>query len=71
MLWGLAAVLASEIFTPMRLLALHTVFEVWELWAFGYVDDNFKRMVPSEMIDLIFDTIFAMLGMWVVLYLGN
>lgn len=65
-LWGIASwVLSKYTFTPINLLIVHTVFEIWELWAGGYLDNGGERLNTPEILDTILDTIFALIGLFV------
>lgn len=69
MLWGLARIFTrSSFFSTNALLITHLLFEIWELWAAGYVQNKFENLIPAEIIDLILDTIFAMIGYWIILF---
>jgi hypothetical protein len=62
MLWGLAHYfLSQKLFSVRNFLIFHTLFEVWELWAGGYFYNS--KLNSAEIIDIIFDTIFACIGL--------
>ena len=49
-------------------IILHTLFELWELYAGGYFSGKFKINI-IEINDIIFDTLFAVLGFYISIYL--
>lgn len=49
-------------------LILHSLFEIWELYAGGYLSGKFKIDI-MEINDIIFDTLFAILGFYISIYL--
>lgn len=61
-LFGLLSLKYPQVFNLVSLVVIHTLFEIWELWAFGYFDE-----VPldcREVLDVLFDTLFAVLGFY-------
>ena len=44
---------------------MHTLFEIWELWAGGYFDGTFPITV-REIVDIIMDTAFGAIGFYLV-----
>jgi len=43
----------------------HTLFELWELWAGGYLTGETPLILP-EIVDIIMDTVFGLLGIYLV-----
>jgi hypothetical protein len=60
-LWGLAMKLYPNVFTVWRYIIAHTLFEIWEAWAGGYLTGQ-RQLVYQEVIDALMDTIFGLLG---------
>lgn len=54
----------TKLFSLTGLLIFHTVFEVWELWAGGYImgGPHRHRLDLAEWVDIIMDTIFSAMG---------
>lgn len=63
-LWGMISGLwqtGRDIFSLGNYLLFHTLFELWELWAGGYLDGT--RLVDvRELADVVVDTIFGVAG---------
>jgi len=51
----------SSIFNLTGLVIFHSVFELWELWAGGYLT-GIRRLTFEEMVDVFMDTVFAVVG---------
>jgi hypothetical protein len=51
----------DRIFTLGGLLVFHTLFEIWELWAGGYLT-KIRTLDFPEMVDVVMDTIFSLIG---------
>ena len=59
----------SSLFGIWGYLMIHTLFEIWELWAGGYfphcLDPNKKfNFNINELIDVLMDTLFGLMGYW-------
>lgn len=62
-IWALLGSLSNQkgVFSLPGLLIFHTVFELWELWAGGYLSGAHILDV-AEFVDIVMDTVFAVLG---------
>ena len=66
-LWGIAhRFLSKKLFSPLNFLIIHTLFELWELWAGGYLKNSAEKLNVPEILDTIMDTIFASIGLALV-----
>ena len=60
-IWGLMEIFtSSNMFNLKSLIIAHTLFEIWELWAGGYLWDRSFNF--PEMIDCVMDTLFTIPG---------
>jgi len=62
-IWGLFSKLYPNIFTLKNLIIFHTIFEIWELWTIHLIVDKFTI---QELVDIIMDTIFAIIGFYLL-----
>lgn len=62
-LYGILNHFNPKLFTFKMYLILHTVFEVWELWAGGYLTGQ-RKLIFQEVVDIVMDTLFGVLGFW-------
>lgn len=60
-IYGLFQRIWPEYFTIKNYLILHTLFEIWELWASGYLTGE-RKLVLQEILDIIMDTLFGFIG---------
>jgi len=63
--WGVLHLLWPDTFSIRRYLMAHTLFELWELWAGGYLTGETPLILP-EIVDIIMDTVFGLLGIYLV-----
>ncbi len=56
-----------KIFSLPAYFIQHALFELWELWAGGYLDGRHPLTV-MEVNDILIDTLFGLLGFAVVWY---
>lgn len=68
MVYGIFHLLWPETWTIWNYLVLHTLFELWELWAGGYLTGE-SKLIYQEIVDLVMDTIFGLLGVYIVKFL--
>lgn len=61
MIYGIFRNLYPNIFTIKLYIILHTLFEIWELWAGGYLTGQ-QELIYQEVIDMIMDTLFGLAG---------
>lgn len=73
MLWALLgwATGRPQLFGGWTLLVVHTLFELWELWAGGYLTgqpgkSGQRALTFEELVDVAMDTVFAMVGFFIV-----
>lgn len=73
MIWGLLMVCIfyyfpsiSSYLTVTNYLILHTLFEIWEMWAGGYFTGEFE-LTLQELVDGVMDTLFGLAGVFLVL----
>ncbi len=58
-LWGLAEVFWSKrVFSVTNYLIFHSLFELWELWAGGYLTGQ-RALNLAELVDVVMDTLFG------------
>ncbi len=60
-LWGLAFPSPS----PLPFILFHTLFEIWELWAGGYLGSGSGTLTIQEMVDVVMDTLFGVAGFYI------
>ncbi len=56
-LWGMAG------FPLFSFIVFHSLFELWELWAGGYLSGRYS-FTSREIADVISDTLFGVIGYW-------
>lgn len=66
MIWGFMMLQWPSHFTVFRYLMVHTLFEIWEMWAGGYFSGRFQLTLP-ELVDGVMDTLFGLAGIYLVL----
>ena len=66
-IWGLAHIILSKsIFSVNNFVITHSIFELWALWAGGFLSNNAQKLNAPEILDTLLDTIFACLGMLII-----
>ena len=60
-IWGVVSIWVKSFRNVTGFLIFHTVFEIWELWAGGYLGGP-NELVFTELVDIVMDTLFALLG---------
>jgi len=68
MIYGILSFKFPTKFTIMRYIILHTIFEIWELWAAGYLT-GIRQLVYQELVDIIMDTIFGLIGVYLIRFI--
>lgn len=66
LLWGLLHLFWPRLFSIRNYIIVHTIFEIWELWAGGYFTGK-HPLIIQEIVDLIMDTLFGLLGVYLVI----
>lgn len=64
MAWGFLKKYNNK-FNILNFVIFHTLFEIWELWAFGY--QNIQDVDVKEWIDIVMDTIFGLIGVCIMI----
>jgi hypothetical protein len=54
----------NTLFGLTSYLVVHTIFEIWELWAGGYLSGVFP-LDKQEIMDCVMDTIFGLAGIFI------
>ena len=63
-LWGLVSGVwqtGRGVFSLVNYLVFHTLFELWELWAGGYLGGG-RILDVRELMDVVVDTMFGVAG---------
>ena len=61
-LWGLMGrYYNAQLFSLTNYLIFHTLFEIWEVWA---IHLPFWQLDIVEIIDILMDTLFGVMGYW-------
>ena len=62
-LWGLMSFALPDLFSLGTYLVVHTMFELWELWAGGYLTGQ-EPLTVQELMDVLMDTLFGVAGFY-------
>lgn len=69
MFWGLMNKLVHpKIFSLHNFVWFHTIFEIWELWAGGYLTGK-QPLTIQELLDVLMDSLFGIFGYYITNFL--
>jgi hypothetical protein len=58
--------LGKQLFSFRNLMIFHALFEIWELWAGGYIGPGqIRRLNFAELVDISMDTLFTIFGYFI------
>lgn len=64
MIWALIGKIIP-VFNLKNYLIFHTTFELWELWAGGYLTGE-HALTIQELVDGLMDTLFGIVGFYIL-----
>jgi len=68
--WGILHVMWPDVFSIRNYLIAHTLFEIWELWAGGYLTGK-QKLIIQEVVDIIMDTLFGLMGIYLIKWVAK